>query len=103
MAGEIVIKQGEALLLRLAFLSDEGAPLDLANATLTAQARSSLDALIADLPIVKTGEPSIATVTVADTSAWPAGVHRMDIRMVAGGLATLSETAALRINKAVTA
>jgi hypothetical protein len=102
MPHEIRIKQGASLLLQLSFVDNTGAPVDLTNATLTAQLRNPIGDLIATLPIVKTDITGVATITVADTHLWPIGMLRTDILCVAAGLGVISETAGVRVERAVT-
>jgi len=101
---EVRIKQGEALLLQLTFLHADNTPVDLTTVTLAGQVRDSVGDLVATLPIVISGtSEGIATVTVADTSQWPLGLLRGDIKATAGGLPVLSDTYPIRVNRAVTA
>ena len=102
MAREIRIKQGASLLLQMAFVDDNGAPVDLTNATLTAQLRDPVGDLVATLPIVISGMTGIATITVPDTHLWPTGGLRTDIRCVTAGLVVISETVGVRVERAVT-
>lgn len=102
---EIRIKQGEALLLQLTFLHEDGVtPVDLTAVTLASQVRDPVGNLVATLPIIVSATTQgLATVTVADTSQWPPGMLRGDIKATAGGLPVLSDTYPIRVNRAVTA
>lgn len=104
MAREIRIKRGEALLLQLTFLHDDGiTPVDLTTVTLAGQVRDPVGGLVATLPIVVSAtQEGVALVTVADTSQWPLGMVRGDVRATAGGLPQLSDTFGIRVNRAVT-
>ncbi len=99
---EIRLKRGGALRLQMAFQDDQSQPIDLTNVTLTSQVRDAADTLIAALPVVRTAALGIATVEVADTSAWPAGRLRADIRAVIEGVTVLSDTFAIVVGRAVT-
>ena len=102
--GELRIKQGEALLFQMTFLHEDNSAVDLTSVTLAAQVRDPVGNLVATLPIVVTGTTrGVATVTLADTTQWPLGLLRADVRATAGGLPVLSDTFGIRVNRAVTA
>lgn len=101
-ATEIRIKRGAALRLVMRFQDDQSQPIDLSTVTLTSQVRDATDALIAALPIVRAATLGMATVEVGDTSAWPAGRHRVDVRAVVDGVTVMSDTFALVVGRAVT-
>jgi hypothetical protein len=98
----IRIKAGETLLLQVKALEDDNSDGDLTNVDLTAQARTTLNVLVANLPVVKTADPAIATITVGATSAWPVGTHRMDFRAVIAGVVAYTETVDLVVGFPVT-
>jgi hypothetical protein len=102
MPREIRIKQGASLLLQLTFQSDAGAAIDLTNVSLASQVRDAEGNLIATLPIVPTSTDGVATVTVANTSLWPLGTLRGDIKATIGAVVALSETFSIRVDQAVT-
>ena len=98
---EVHVKQGETLLLQMAFINDDGSSVDLTSVTLTAQVRTPQDVLVATLTIVKTIILNVATVQ-ADTTLWPLGLLRCDVKAIIAGLTEKSETFSLRVNRAVT-
>lgn len=102
MRPELEIKQGDALVLALQFLNDDGTPADLSAIALTSQVRDGQNNLIAQLPITLAATPGLAGITQASTTAWPLGVLRCDIKAVLGGLPVHSQTFALRVKPAVT-
>lgn len=102
MRGEVAIKQGAALILQLQFLNDDGTPVDLSTVALSAQVRDALGNLVAALPIQRAATLGTASITQADTTAWPVGVLRCDVKAVMSGLAAYSQTFAVRVERAVT-
>jgi hypothetical protein len=100
MAREIHIKAGAVLRLTMNFY-EQDAPVDLSTVTLSSQVRTSLNQLIATLPITVTGTPGLATVDV-DASNWPVGQLRCDVKAVIAGVTSLSETFPIRVDRAVT-
>lgn len=99
---EVTIKRGDTLNLLLTFTDDSGAPIDLSAVTLASQVRAPNDDLVATLPIAVTDETGIATVQILTNQQWPLGLLRSDIRATIAGLVVLSETFAIRVNRAVT-
>ncbi len=99
---EVCIKQGDSLLLTMAFFNDDGSSVDLTSVTLSAQVRDASDNQVAVLTLTKTAILNIATVSYPDTSLWPTGLLRADIRAASAGLNELSETFGIRVNRTVT-
>jgi len=97
----IRIKRGETLVVQITALDDDDAPLDLVNAVLTAQARTPLGDLVADLPIEQTAEPSVATIE-APTDLWPLGPVNVDFRALIGEQVAYSETVTIHVDRPVT-
>lgn len=99
----IRIKRGASLSLTLGFGNEDGSPFALSGVTLTAQVRDAEFNLVATLtpePIATAGQ---ASIFVQDTSAWPEGLLRMDVRVLpASGPQTLSETFGIFVERAVT-
>ncbi len=102
MASQIRIKRGETLALQALFVDNDGTPIDLTNATLTAQLRDPVGDLVATLPIVRTATDGVATITVPNTSDWPVGMLRTDILCVSSGLGVITDTIGIRVERAVT-
>lgn len=102
MSVELSIKQGAALVLNLQFTNADGTPADLSAVALSSQLRDATNLLIASLPITLGATIGTASIEVADTTAWPIGVLRGDIKAVAAGLPAYSQTFALRVERAVT-
>ena len=99
---QISIKQGESLHLMLTFTEDDDTPADISGYAITGAVRSSDDTIVAELPIVATDSVGIATVTVADTSEWPLGLLRSDLKVASAGSVWLTQTFGIRVNRAVT-
>ena len=102
MRAEICLKQGAALVLNLQFSNPDGTPADLSAVALSSMLRDGQNNVIATLPIALGATTGTASISVANTTAWPIGVLRGDIKAVAAGLAAYSQTFALRIEPAVT-
>lgn len=98
---EIRIKRGEALSLSVWVYSGE-APIDLGHVTLSAQVRTPDDTLVAVLTLVKQAVTGLATILVLDTTQWPLGRLRGDLRLVIQGQASLTETFAIAVARQVT-
>lgn len=108
MQRDIRLRQGDTLLLQLAILQGEddpspGSPIDLTNAALASQVRDVMSNLIATLTVVKTMQQGVATITQSDTSLWPIGTLRCDIKVTTAGVVQHTETFGIRVEKAVTA
>jgi hypothetical protein len=99
---EIVIKRGSALRLTLTFQQDDGTPADLTAIALSGQLRTVTDDLVTNLPIVRTAALGVATIDVNDTTGWPIGGLRADIKAVSAGVPDLSDTFGITVRKAVT-
>lgn len=98
---QVCIKRGAALILQMVFTDDFGVPIDLSSVTLEAQVRDASDNLVVALPVTVTAQTGIATVQVADTTLWPLGLLRSDIKLTTGGLPVLSETFSIRVSRQV--
>lgn len=99
---EIHIKQGAALQLTLTFYDDQDAPVDLSTVMLSSQVRTSLNELVATLPVTVTGTPGLATVEQDNTTTWPIGLLRCDVLMLVAGVPSLSQTFPIRVERSVT-
>ena len=99
---ELCIKRGDAFRAMFTITDDFGVPLDLSTVALTGQVRAPDDDLVATLPIIVTDQTGVATVQIADTTQWPTGLLRADIRATIAGLPVHSQTFGLRVNRAVT-
>jgi hypothetical protein len=99
---DISIKQGDSLLLTFTFFNNDGTSVDLTSVTLSGQVRDSADNLVATLAIATTSILNVATLQVADTTQWPLGLLRADIRAVSAGLTEMSETFAIRVGRRIT-
>lgn len=95
------IKRGETLVVQITALNDDDSPLDLVNAVLTAQARTPLGDLVADLPIEQTAEPSVAMIE-APTDLWPLGPVNVDFRALIDDQVAYSETVTIHVDRPVT-
>jgi len=100
---ELTLKQGGSLLLALAFTEDDGSAADLTGSSVSSQIRDAQDSLVAALPVVVTTPTAgTASIAVMDTSAWPLGTLRCDIRVQAASTIMFYETFAIHIQRAVT-
>jgi hypothetical protein len=101
-SSQIIIKRGAALSLAMAFTNADGSAIDLTTVTLTAQVRDPQDDLVETLPLVNSSIQGTATCVVADTTQWPLGLLRCDIRVVQDGVPTFSETFGILVVRQVT-
>jgi hypothetical protein len=99
---EIAIKRGAALRMQLTFQQDDSTPADLTAVALSGQIRTVTDELVTNLPIVRTAARGVATIEVDDTTQWPIGLLRGDVKAVVGGVPILSDTFGVAVRKAVT-
>ena len=97
------IKRGDSFLAQIMLVDDSGVPIDLSTVTLTTQVRQSTDDLVATLALTPAAATGVATIRVTDTSLWPAGLLRADIKVSIGGLIVHSDTIGIRVNRQVTA
>jgi hypothetical protein len=98
---QIEIKRGAVLRLRAEVTNADGsAMVDLEEDWVTSQVRDAADALIGSLAWTLAA-PATLEVT-ADTSAWPVGTHRLDIRIARPDGTAYSDTLSLRVDAAVT-
>jgi hypothetical protein len=100
--GTISIKQGASLSLALAFSNTDGSATSLTGATITAQVRDSSDLMIAALTASVGSSAGQATLAASDTSSWPIGTGRCDIKMTQAGLISFSDTFNIDVQRAVT-
>lgn len=96
------IKRGQALQLTLAFANADESAFDLTTVTIWGEVRDPRDVLVAQLVLVPTGVPGMATITVADTTAWPQGLLKADLMIMDGGLPTPTDTFGIMVAGAVT-
>lgn len=98
------LKQGATFRLSGTATQDSGAVFDLTGATLSAKLRDASEAEVATLTAtVVSASGGTFTLTAASTAAWPLGLLRGDIKIVAsGGSITFSETFTVRVERPVT-
>lgn len=101
--GQIALKRGSTLRLQLTFNEDTGGRSDLTNVELKSQVRTPSGDLVTTLPIIRTDAEGVATVEVVDTTGWPVGLLRMDIRAIINGVPVISETIGIQVGGAFTA
>lgn len=99
---EVHIKQGESLRLLVTIMDDSSVPVDLSSLVISSQVRSANGDLVAALSWGATAQGGVATAEVMDTSQWPIGLLRADLKVVESGFIIKSETFAIRVNRAVT-
>jgi hypothetical protein len=102
MSVSIPLKQGASFILGLQFSNDDGTPTDLGTCSVTSQLRDSQNTLIANLPVVSGGVSGTASINVLDTSAWPLGVLRCDIKVASSQQIIFSETFSISVARSVT-
>lgn len=97
------IKRGAELLLDLEVQQDDGTPVDLTDASLSAQIRDMHEALIATPTVTITdaarGQARFAALS---DSTWPLGRLKFDFRLVLGGVPGFSETVFISVANPVT-
>lgn len=98
---DVRVKRGMSLQLTLSFANADGSPYDLTQAALSGMVRDSRDELVATLAFAL-GAAGVATATAADTSAWPLGLLRADVMISVGGLAVISQTIPIYVDRPVT-
>lgn len=101
---EFHIKQGASFTLAGAATQDSGAAFDLTGASLSAKLRDAGDAEVASLTAaVVSAAAGTFLLSAADTTAWPPGALRGDLRIaLAGGAVVFTETFTLRVERPVT-
>lgn len=102
MISDLTIKRGASLNVTLEFWAVEGQPTDVGAMTITGQVRTPDDTFVANLTMVKQPEIGIVTFSVPNTSQWPTGRLRWDLRVVSGGVAIYSDTLGIVVNRQVT-
>jgi hypothetical protein len=101
MGQQIAIKQGGSLNLLLLF-ADEGGPIDISQLTITAQVRSALNVVVATPDVTQPGQLGAAAIAVYDTSSWPLGYLRCDLRVVGPSAVLFSDTFSIHVGRSVT-
>ena len=100
---DIRIVRGDALRLLLTFTDDaSGALVDLTNVQLTGQVRDSTDGLVATLTVTRGSPRGVAVIQFADTSEWPVGMLRADIKAMRGGVSEHSQIFPIFLARQVT-
>jgi hypothetical protein len=102
VAEQITLKAGASFNLALAFNSDAGVAIDMTPFTVAAQVRDAEGVLVTDLPI--TLQPTLGTgsISVLDTSGWPLGMLRCDVRVSSSTEVLISQTFSILVLRAVT-
>ncbi len=97
------LKQGATLALDLLFEDDNGAPIDLTQATaITMLICDPYGATVATPTVLPGAEMGWATVQ-ADTTAWPYGALAGQAQVTAGGVTQISDTFRIILERGVTA
>ena len=100
--GQLTLKRGATLDLTIGIQNDDGSPVDLTGAGVISQVRTAADELVATLSPVITGVAGAVALTVLDTSAWPIGLLRCDVRVSLAGRIAFSDTFGILVTRAVT-
>lgn len=96
------IKRGQALQLTLAFANADGSAFDLTTVTIWGEVRDPRGALIAQLALIPSGTPGVATIAVANTGAWPVGLLAADLMILNAGMPTPTESFGIEVRQAIT-
>ncbi len=102
MSPQITVKQGASLNLLLQVWNDDGTAADISTVALTANVRNSQGQLVAVLPITQPGQTGAAAISVYDTSSWPLGILRLDVRLQGASSVLISDTLAIVVGRSVT-
>ncbi len=103
MTAPVTIKQGTSLIALVAITDDAGTALDVTGFAITGQVRDANANLVANLPITVTPHLGLAQINVPDTSAWPLGTLRCDLRVVtATGAILQTQTFPVVVQRRVT-
>jgi hypothetical protein len=100
--GQITLKRGATLDLTIGIQTDTGTPVDLTGAGVVSQVRTAADEWVAALAPVITGVAGAVAITVLDTSAWPLGLLRCDVRVSLAGRIAFSDTFGILVTRSVT-
>jgi hypothetical protein len=98
----IQIKRGSSLLLTLAFANEDESAFDLSGVAITATVRDPRNVLVAQLPVLSSGVPGMATISVPDTTAWPQGLLKADLLIAASASQAVTETFGITVLSSVT-
>lgn len=101
-------KQGDTFQLGATYLDADGLPIDLTSITIKAQLRTASGDLIDTLTISKANQTTAKgqfslSATAVQTTGWPTGIARGDIKLTLNGAPVSSETYELPIINEVTA
>lgn len=97
------VKRGAALQITLTATKADGTAFDLTTVSIKGTVRDSRDVLVAQLTAdLITGTPGAATITVADTTAWPIGLLKADLWISDGALPAITRTFGINVLPAVT-
>jgi hypothetical protein len=98
----IRIKRGSALQLTLAAVNADGSAFDWTSVTTSCEVRDPRNALVDQLTLVPSDTAGVATIIEPDTIAWPEGLLKCDVLIMAAGLATHTETFGITVRGCVT-
>lgn len=99
----ISLKQGATLALDLFFTDDNGAAIDLTQASaVTLSVYDPYGNPVATPTIVPGAEPGWATTTAA-TGAWPVGMLACEVAVTAAGVTQISDTFTISIQRSASA
>ncbi|GAJ30022.1 hypothetical protein [Acidomonas methanolica] len=99
------LKQGTTFAVIVTFQDAEGAPVELAGATLQSQIRDSLGNLLAILTAsAAPNRPGVVNISYSgSTAAWPVGRYFCDVVMLtADGVTQATQTFGVIVNPSVT-
>ncbi len=97
------IKRGGTLRIDGAVTDDAGAAYDLTGAGIAMELRDAGDTLIATPTITRNDAAGTFAAVVADSSDFPVGTLRGDLKVTIGADVLYSDTFAVRVDQRVTA
>ena len=102
MSTPFEIKRGATLDLTIEIQNDDGSPVDLSGAGVWSQVRDAADNVVATLTPAISAVAGAVVLTVLDTSGWPLGLLRCDVRVVVAGRVAFSDTFGIMVGRSVT-
>jgi hypothetical protein len=96
----IEVKKGETLEVQCVYQVN-GVAASLSGVSVRSQVRSDAGGLISELAVVPGQNTGEFTLT-ADTTTWPVGVHKWDVKYTSAGKTTFTDTVDLSVVEAVT-
>lgn len=96
------IKRGSPLGISLTFANADGSAFALGGVTIAGELRDVRGVLVAELEVVPTSVPGMATITCVDTDGWPLGMLAGDLKIDDGVLPVITQSFGVNVKSAVT-